>query len=379
MRQIYLNNAATSYPKPATVVAAVAGYFSHPPEDPGRDAGGCVDPRESCRALLARALGVGEPRQVILLPSATCALNLVVQGLQGPGRHFVTTALEHNSLLRPLAHAARDHGAGLTTLEPDARGLVSGAAVRAALSPRTCLIAVSHASNVTGSVQPIEEIADAAARAGVPLLVDASQSAGCIPLDHSALPGRVLVVFTGHKGLLGPPGVGGLVVPDDEVPQVIVGGTGFDSVRPTHPEGLPVRHEAGTPNWPGIAGLSAGVEHVLARGVAAEGAHRAALAAATRVQLERLSGVVLAPTANGDLRAGIVSFTVSGLGPEEVGFALKSSFGVTTRAGLHCAPLAHRHLGTAPLGTVRASFGWANTVADVAVLVDGIRALAGGA
>ncbi len=374
---IYLNNAATSFPKPTPVVEAVSRWLQEPPADPGRDSTTAQDPRTACRIELAALFGVSDPNRVVLLPSATHALNLAIQTLLLPRSHVITTMLEHTSVLRPIAHRQRDYEVRATHVWPDESGQVLPETIAEAIAPDTRLIVVTHASNVTGSIQPVEAIADLAAGAGIPLLIDASQSAGAIPLAHRCLPGQVYIAFAGHKGLLGLPGTGGLVLAEKELPQLIVGGTGVRSESLLHPPELPLRHEAGTPNLPGIAGLLAGVRAVRARGVEAEGAHRHHLAMHLRSRLEMLRGVRLLPLAQNDGRAGIVSFTLDGWAPEEVGYVLQTSFGITTRSGLHCAPLIHQVYGTAPLGTVRASVGYANTEKDVEALAAAIAHLTG--
>jgi len=377
MTAIYLNNAATSFPKPAPVVEAISRWLQEPPADPGRDSAAAQDPRTACRIELAALFDVADPNRIVLLPSATHALNLVIQTLLVPGSHVVTTMLEHTSVLRPIAHRQRDHGVRVTHVWPDSSGQIPPEGIAGAITKDTRLIVVTQASNVTGGIQPVEEIADLAAGAGVPLLIDASQSAGAIPLVHCCLPGRVYVAFAGHKGLLGLPGIGGLVLADGDLPQLIVGGTGVRSESLLHPPELPLRHEAGTPNLPGVVGLLAGVQAVRARGVEAAGAHRHHLVMRLRSRLDTMEGVRLLPLARNDGRAGIVSFTVDGWTPEELGYLLQKSFGITTRSGLHCAPLVHQVYGTAPLGTVRASVGHANTEGHVEALAAAVAHLVG--
>jgi len=362
-RLVYLNNAATSYPKPPEVVAAVHRALNLPPGDASRGGGG-VDDRSVCRQSLATLLGVQTPEQVALLPSATVAINLVIDGLLAHGGHVVTTVLEHNSVLRPLAHHEHHRDVKVTYLDPKSDGSLEPCCVRDALTPETNLIVVTHMSNVCGAVQPVDDIADVAAAAGIPLLIDASQSAGCITFSHESLPGRVFVAFAGHKGLLGPTGVGGLVVADDALPQTLVGGTGVRSESVLHPEDLPLRHEAGTPNFPGIAGLSAGVRIMRDRGVENEGQHRDQLVRCVRERLEMIDNVHLLPLAGEDGRGGIVALTVAGWSPEALGYTLRESFSIECRSGLHCAPRAHEFFGCGRSGTLRLSFGTGNTTDD---------------
>lgn len=366
---IYLNHAATSFPKPREVQDAVMGWLQRPPVDHARGGDPACDPVLPCRRELALLLGVEDARQVALLPSATYAINLVISALVTVGSHAVTSVLEHNSVLRPLAHRARDGAALVTRLAVNSQGVVEPGDLVKSLRADTALIALTWASNVTGSLQPVEAFADIAARAGVPLLLDASQVAGAVEVDHHSMPGRVFLAFSGHKGLLGPPGVGGLVVPDEELPQTVVGGTGIRSESELHPPELPLRHEAGTPNLPGLAGLLAGARLVRETTVAEIGAHRANLVSGLRDALGNISGVHLLPLARGDGRIGIVAFTVQGWEPNELAFVLRSSFGIEVRAGLHCAPLVPAALGVDPRGTIRASVGWSSTLDDVQALV----------
>ena len=263
----------------------------------------------------------------------------------------------------------------MTHVEPEVDGRIDAANLLAAARPDTQLVAVTQASNVTGCVQPVEEIARLAADLEIPLLIDASQSAGAIGLDHGRLPGRVFVVAAGHKGLFGPTGTGVLIVPDDGLEQVVVGGTGVQSESPLHPAGLPIRYEAGTMNLPGIAGLTAGVRFVRDRGVEALGRQRHELVRSLRARLRRVAGCRLSPLAGEDGRSGIVSFTLDGWKAEDLGFALRESFDVETRSGLHCAPLVHRALGTLPDGNVRASVAEFNTEEDADRLAAAVAAL----
>lgn len=373
---IYLNNAATTFPKPPAVLEAVGAALSRAPAHPGRGGGG-EDGLLACRRLVAALLDVDGPERVALLPSATHALNLAIGGLAGAGDHVVTTCLEHNSVLRPLTHGSAEGRLEVTHVPAGAEGCVRALDVEREMGPRTRLVVVTHVCNATGTVQEIEEIAGVVARRGAALLVDASQSAGVVPLSHRSLPGRVFVAFAGHKALLGPPGVGGLVLADDRLPQAIVGGTGVRSEEVLHPADLPLRHEAGTPDYPAIAGLAAGVRLVLEQGVEAEGVRRGQLVRRLIDGLESIPGIAFSPGTGGDERVGIVAFTLAGWTPGDLGDAILRSFDIEVRTGLHCAPLVHEALGTGPLGTVRASVGWATTTSDVDALAKAVAAIAG--
>ncbi len=372
---LYLNNAATSFPKPMSVVEAVRSSLMSEPKEPGRT-GGDLDPASHCREALAVLFEVDDPLRIALLPSATFALNLAVTGLLKRGGHALTTELEHNSMLRPIHHVAREFGAHVTTVSPRQDGRVSFEQLSKEIRSDTRLIALTHVSNVTGIIQPVEEISRLAADKGIPLLIDAAQSAGVIPVSARRLLGRTYIAFAGHKGLYGPTGVGGLVVPDDTLPQWMVGGTGIRSESLLHPKSLPLRHEAGTPNLSGLEGLAAGVRFVMGEGLETLAQKRAALILGARAQLSRIPGVRLSPLPEDDGRAGIVSFTVAGHDPDQVGFVLRESFGISVRTGLHCAPLVHRSLASLPTETVRASVGAFNSTEDIDRLTTAIGLIA---
>ncbi|MBN2294144.1 MAG: aminotransferase class V-fold PLP-dependent enzyme [Pirellulales bacterium] len=374
----YFNNAATTFPKPPEVIEAVRVSLEKPPTEPGRSGRG-TDSTSECRKELADLFDVPKPSQVILTPSATYALNLVIRGLL-LGRkdiHCLTTVLEHNSVLRPLEHLRRDQDLDVTHTEPRNDGRLDPSDLLESIRDNTQLIAVTQASNVTGCIQPVEEIARLAAKLEIPLLIDASQSAGTVELNYGSLPGRIFVAFAGHKGLFGPTGIGGLIVPDDLLPLTFVGGTGVQSENPLHPPELPIRHEAGTMNLSGIAGLTAGVRFVRERGVAELGRHRDQLVCSIRRRLEEFPGIRLSPLAGEDGRAGIVSFTLADWSPEELGYLLEESFGINIRSGLHCAPKIHQNLGTSPQGSIRVSVAAFNTDDDVDRLVGAIETTKG--
>ena len=372
--RVYLDNAATTYPKPPEVIRAAGGALSEPPQFHRSGRGG--DPIEHCRALVARLFGMSDSRRVILTPSATFGLNAVIHGTLRPqSGHAIATVLEHNSVLRPLLHWQRDCGGIVGFLEPDPNGRVSADTVRACLRRDTRLIAITHASNVTGWVQPVEAIAEIAAARGIPLLIDAAQSAGVLPLRVDALPGRVFVAACGHKALYGPAGTGLLIVPDAELAPLIQGGTDRNSASAYQPADLPLLYESGTPNLPGIAGLAAGVEFVLEKGVSHRGAHRVKLILALRKELAQIEGVRLPELREEDAAVGILSFTAAGLDPGEIGLVLQEVFQIEVRTGLHNAPLIHRALGSAPNGTVRVSVGAFNSGEEIESVAQALRSL----
>jgi cysteine desulfurase family protein len=371
---IYLDNAATTFPKPETVYQAIDHLSRTGAGNPGR--GGhrfsmsSEEAIRDARRSVARLLGARDPERVIFTLNATDALNMAIKGILRPGDHAVTTDLEHNSVSRPLEGLALKTGITVTRVRSDDAGKIDPAQVRAAMTARTRLVALCHVSNVLGVEQDVAAIAEVAHQGGAVLVLDASQSAGVVPIDTEEM--KIdLCAFTGHKALLGPMGTGGLVVGDGiEIGAWREGGTGGDSSSPTQPMIFPHYLEGGTPNAVGLAGLAAGVRYVLERGTAAIAEHERGLAAHLALQLARSHGGVrveaspATDVAVGPGRAaravaamGLVTFTIEGYEPQEVASILDQSFGIAVRAGLHCAPYIHRRRGLFPGGTVRASAG----------------------
>lgn len=356
---LYLDHAATSWPKPPEVLAAMAAFLEHAGGNPGRSghrlsiaAGRLV---YEAREAIAELFRVSDPLRVIFTANATHAINIVVSGLLRPGDRVVTTGAEHNAVMRPL-RAAERRGVHLTVVPCAADGWLDPTDLARALRPGARLVVLGHASNVSGAILPLAEIAPLARGAGALLLVDAAQSAGAVPIDLRAM-GIDLLAFTGHKGLCGPPGTGGLVLGERfdaaELAPLLHGGTGSASELETQPEHLPDKLESGTPNGVGLAGLGAGVRHVLARGVGTLRAREVELARALLDGLARIPGVTVHGPRDLARRTATVSFTVADRRVSEVGLRLDEEFGVLCRVGLHCAPAAHRTLGTFPEGTVR--------------------------
>jgi len=317
--------------------------------------------------------------RVIFGPNATWGLNLAIQGLLQPGDHVVTTSVEHNSVLRPLRWLERERGVGVTVVPASATGVVDVQRLADALTERTALVVVCHASNVCGAVQDIAAVGTACRARGVPLLVDAAQSAGAVDLDL-ARDGIDLLAFAGHKGLLGPTGTGGLVLADGfdagRVRPLMFGGTGSRSDSTEQPDALPDRFESGTLNVAGLAGLAVGMGWLQEQGgAAAVGRHEAALRRRFIAQaIADVPGFTWSGPEDGAV--GVVSFNVHGLTPSRLGDLLSERFGIMGRQGLHCAPEAHRTLGTYPTGSMRFGFGPFNTEDDVDTAVAALAELA---
>ncbi len=384
---IYLDNAATTWPKPDSVLEAMQRYLRDVGATPGRSGHRLAVEAErirlDAREAIAELVGLRDPLRVVFTLNATTALNIVIQGLLPPGSHAVATGMEHNAVLRPLRELEAA-GRSLSLAECRADGSMDPAAVAGLIGPRTRLIVLVHASNVCGTILPIREVGAIARERGVALLVDATQTAGCLPLDLER-DGIDLLAFTGHKGLLGPPGTGGLAIRDDfdvvRLPPLVRGGTGSRSEHEVHPDFLPDRFEAGTPNGVGLAGLAAGVRHLLGLGVAEIRSREATLAARLIAGLRKVPGVSVQGPVEAERRTGVVSFTVADHGrgdrsPSDVAYALDERFGVLCRPGLHCAPRAHRTLGTFPEGTVRLSPGPFTTEPEVDRAVAAVAAVA---
>ena len=373
----YLDNAATSWPKPEPVLAA----WNRAAREVGAAAGraayrSAVEAdaiRQRARAAAARLLGGVDPARVALPVGCTLGLNLAIHGLVQPGDHVIATAADHNAVLRPLHALARRGIADLTIVPCDGLGRVDPAVVAAAWRPATRLVACTHASNVTGALQDVAAIAAIVHARGGILLVDAAQTLGQIPLDVVAL-GADIVAAPAHKWLHGTAGVGLLWARAGIEPEPLLqGGTGSRSESLDMPDAFIDRMEPGTPDVPALAALAAAAAWLEDRGLAATGAACRALAAECAARLRSLAGVKVF-AAEG---APIVSFTVAGYDPAEVAVILEQAAGVEVRSGFHCAAAVHEHLGTLAGGTVRASFGPRNDQADVDAVVRVVESLLG--
>lgn len=376
---IYLDNAATSWPKAPGVAEAMARFLQEEAGNPGRSghrlARAASARVQATRQALARLLGVSEPERVVFTLNATDALNLALKGLLRPGDRVITSRMEHNSMTRPL-RALQAAGVEVVKVSCFSDGLVEAEAVAQALRRPTRLLAITHASNVAGTIQPVAELARLAHEAGAWVLVDGAQTVGALPLQVEEL-GADLLAFSGHKGLLGPTGTGGLYVgPGIELRPVREGGTGTHSESDAQPEELPHRLESGTPNTVGLAGLGAALDYLERRGLEAIREHERRLVEVLRDGLGKIPGLTLYGPRDPRSQAGVVSFTLEGWPPTEVAAILDASFDVAVRPGLHCAPDAHRTLGTFPAGTVRLSPGPFNTVDEMDQVVGFVERIA---
>ncbi len=377
---IYLDNAATSFPKPESVYQAVDQTQRRLGANPGRgghrlamDASRLVF---ETRETVAGFFGVDDSSRIVFTPNATAALNMALFGLLQPGDRVVTSSMEHNSVTRPL-RVLQERGVQVVKVAADPLGRISLAALRQACSEPTRLLVLSHCSNVTGTVQPLEEIAPWCRKEGILLLVDGAQSAGIFPLPVQRL-GIDLLAVPGHKGLLGPLGTGLLYVREGlELTPQMYGGTGGNSASDLPIAEMPDRLECGTLNAAGLAGLKAGIEFLQAEGLGRLREREAALMEALIVGLREIPGVILYGPLDPARHGAVLSFNLDGLDPAEVGYRLDHDFDLLVRVGLHCSPDAHRTIGTFPRGTVRVSPGHFNTPEEIACLIDAVATLAG--
>lgn len=377
---IYLDNAATTMHKPQTVIDAVTQAMCSL-GNAGRGAtSGALDAARTihgCRAKLARLLGCPRADHVCFTPNSTAALNTVINGVVRPGDRVVTTVLEHNSVLRPLNRLATEQGVTVEHAGCDASGVLDYDELERLVTPGTRAVVVTHASNVTGNAVDVARVAAMAHAAGALVIIDASQSAGTAKIDMNAM--RLDVVcFTGHKGLMGPQGTGGLAVAEGiDVAPWAMGGTGVHSFDTLQPMEWPTRLEAGTLNGHGIAGLSAGLDFIEAQGgVEAIAAHDRSLAERFLAGVRKIPGIKLYGAFDQPARSAIVSLNVGDIDSAEISDALMQGWGIATRPGAHCAPLMHRALGTERQGVVRFSFGYFNTDEEVDTAIDALRDLA---
>lgn len=378
MSPIYFDHAATSWPKPPSVRRAIEAYFGEAGGNPGRSGHrmsiAAARVVEDARQSLAELFHIEDSGRIAFTKNATEALNLAIYGLLLPGDHAITTGIEHNSVMRPLRHL-ETLGVQLTVIPCAPDGTLHLDQVAQAIRPNTRLLITLHGSNVSGALLPIDELARIARNNGVPYLVDASQTAGAIPIDIERL-GLDLLAFTGHKSLLGPTGTGGLYTHEDlELRPLTRGGTGSASDRETQPLFMPDVYESGTLNVMGLAGLAAGVGFISETGIGRIAAHERDLVTQFIVGAQDIPGMVLyGPPV--EPRCAVVSFNLGGLLPSEVGHLLDQEYGILCRVGLHCAPGAHQSLATFPGGTVRFSFGYSNTTDEIHRSLEALREIA---
>jgi cysteine desulfurase family protein len=328
------------------------------------------------REALARLFGIDDPFQLVFTKNATEALNLAIAGLLAPGDHVITSSMEHNSVMRPL-RALESKGVELSVIDCSPQGALDPKNLLPMIRTATKAVIITHASNVTGTIMPIQEVGHFAREHGLIFCVDAAQTAGALPIDVSKM-NIDLLAFSGHKALFGPQGTGGLYIRkgiEEKINPLIVGGTGSRSEHESQPDFMPDRYESGTLNTLGLAGLGAGVKYILERGVDNIRLRELMLTQRFLEGLQSIGGVRIYGLGDASHRISVVSFNVDHMTPSELSFSLDEQFGVMSRPGLHCAPSAHRTIGTFAQGTVRVSFGYFNSEEEINYVLDAVHQL----
>ncbi|HPX31199.1 MAG TPA: aminotransferase class V-fold PLP-dependent enzyme [Smithella sp.] len=375
---IYFDNAATSWPKPPEVSAAMQKFMKKIGANPGRS--GHRLSVEAARIIfntrekLAQLFNIDDPLRIVVTKNATEGLNIAVSGLLKSGDHVITSSMEHNSVMRPL-RAKLHRGVELTVIPCDRKGLIDPAHVNGAVKKNTRAIFMTHASNVTGTIMPVADIGRIARECNLVFCVDAAQTAGSYPIDVVKM-NIDLLAFTGHKSLFGPSGTGGIYIREgleNKIEPLCVGGTGSRSEVEEQPDFMPDRYEAGTPNTVGIAGLQAGVDFVLSKGVSEIKNKEDSLVKMFMDGVRDVPGIMIYGKTNAQERTPVVSFNIEGMDPAAVALELDDRFNIMARSGIHCAPSAHKTIGTYPQGTVRFSFSYFNTQEQIAKAIDAIR------
>jgi cysteine desulfurase/selenocysteine lyase len=375
---IYLDNPATTWPKPPQVKESMIRFMDDIGANPGRS--GHRLSIEAARILyetresLATLFHVREPLRIIFTLDATEAINLALKGLLKPGAHVITSSMEHNSVMRPLRDLEKN-GIELTIIPCSEAGILDPRDVERKIQPRTKMVVLNHASNVTGTLLPVKEVGLIARKHHLLFLVDAAQTAGAYPI-HTEQDGIDLLAFTGHKSLYGPQGTGGLVigerVNEKEMVPLKQGGTGSRSEFEEQPDFLPDRFESGTPNGLGLAGLLAGVQFVLEQGVDHIRQEESRLTKKLMEGLKEIPGLKLYGFESKLERIATLSFSLSGMASSDVAMRLEKEFDILCRAGLHCAPSAHRTIGTFPEGTVRFGLSLFSTEEEMEAVIQAV-------
>ena len=383
MHTVYLDNAATSFPKPPTVGARMQEYVDKVGASVGRGSYEAAQQAElvtlRLRQRLCALFGFADPSHVILTPGNTWGLNMLLLGALQPGDHVLVSAMEHNAVMRPLTQLAK-RGVCFDRIPCDGQGRLCLDRLETLFRPETCLVLLAHASNVSGTVQDAATVGEICAARGIPFALDAAQTAGHIPLDFAALHLSALSV-PAHKGLMGPQGIGALLLRPDFAKMLgplVSGGTGSVSDSEDVPLYLPDRFEPGTPNLPGIYGWEAALEYLEGITVEAAAAHDRALSERFLTGLRDIPGVSLIGLDTTENRVGVFSLDFPGKDNAEIAARLEEECGILTRCGLHCAPNAHRTLGTFPRGTVRLSLGWFSTEEDIDRALQAVKAVSAG-
>lgn len=380
MDYIYLDNASTSFPKAPTVATAMSDYITNRGININRGSYALAYDVEdiiyTTRQRLKTLFNGHDPSHVIFTQNVTMSLNMVIKGLLKAGDHVLVSSMEHNAVMRPLTQLL-DKGITFDTIPCDSTGSIQMDSIEPLIRPNTVAMIINHASNVCGTIQPIELIGPICKAHNLQFIVDAAQTAGVIPIDVKACHIDALC-FTGHKGLLGPQGIGGIIL-TKEMAQTLIpliaGGTGSFSHLETMPTHMPDAFESGTLNLPGIIGLNQGLSYIESQGMENIHNHELALTQAFLEGLQSIDGINIVGKQNIQDRTAVVSITIDSMDPASIAYELESTYHIMTRVGLHCAPRAHQTLGTYPEGTVRFSFGYANTLKDVEAALSSLHTI----
>ena len=370
MDYIYLDNASTSFPKAPTVATAMSDYITNRGININRGSYALAYDVEdiiyTTRQRLNTLFNGHDPSHVIFTQNVTMSLNMVIKGLLKSGDHVLVSSMEHNAVMRPLTQLL-DKGITFDTIPCDSTGFIQMDSIEPLIRPNTVALIINHASNVCGTIQPLESIGPICKAHNLQFIVDAAQTAGVIPIDVKACHIDALC-FTGHKGLLGPQGIGGIILTKEmaqTLTPLIAGGTGSFSHLETLPTHMPDAFESGTLNLPGIIGLNEGLAYIESQGMENIHNHELVLTQSFLEGLQSIDVVNIVGKQNIQDRTAVVSITIDDMDPASIAYELESTYHIMTRVGLHCAPRAHQTLGTYPEGTVRFSFGYANTHEDV--------------
>lgn len=379
---IYLDNASTSYPKPDVVINKMADFMKNIGATAGRGAyKNAVDAEKlvfNCRKMICNLFNGSDPKKVIFTSNITESLNLVINGLLNKGDHVITSSLEHNSVRRPLKTLERDKGIQISMVPCTSTGITNPNDVEKLIKPNTKLIIFTHASNVLGTIQPIEEIGKIARKHNIPLLVDSAQTAGAYPIDVVKYNIDYLA-FTGHKSLLGPTGTGGLLINCDTCMNPLKsGGTGGDSKNPYQPDGFPTKYESGTPNVSGIIGLGEALNYIFTTGIDKIRKKEEDLIEYTFKKLSEVGGIKIYGPRDTKKIVGVISINIKDISVEEVAQELDRKYDIAIRNGLHCAPTTHSLIGTLDRGTVRIGIGYFNKKKHIDVLVKALKNISAG-
>ena len=380
MNYIYLDNASTTFPKAPTVATAMSDYITNRGININRGSYALAYDVEdiiyTTRQRLHPLFNGHDPAHVIFTQNVTMSLNMVIKGLLKAGDHVLVSSMEHNAVMRPLTQLL-DKGITFDTIPCDSTGSIQMDSIEPLIRPNTVALIINHASNVCGTIQPLESIGPICKAHNLQFIVDAAQTAGVIPIDVKACHIDALC-FTGHKGLLGPQGIGGIILTKEmaqNLTPLIAGGTGSFSHLETMPTHMPDAFESGTLNLPGIIGLNEGLAYIESQGMENIHNHELALTQSFLEGLQSIDGINIVGKQNIQDRTAVVSITIDGMDPANIAYELESTYHIMTRVGLHCAPRAHQTLRTYPEGTVRFSFGYANTLKDVEAALSALNTI----